>query len=118
MADTAKIDKPARGCTIELLNLATFCPQADSVTYVTGCVNEHLDEDRYCGRHLDLLMGGSLLCTVCWRLGVRVPVTALAVVASTGERIRVGAGVGPDADPPARVSESPLAVSGADRFPD
>jgi len=79
----------AEGCTIELIGLDTTCPQTDTTTYITGCVNEHLDEDRCCSRHADLLLGGELLCTVCYPLGHRVPVAALARVLPTGERVRV-----------------------------
>lgn len=85
MADT----KTATGCTVELIDYGVPCEEPDAVAYVTGCVGEHLDEDRYCGRHARLLFGGDLLCIECWRRGERVRVVALARVLPTGERVRV-----------------------------
>lgn len=78
-----------QGCAVELLGLNTTCQQTDTVRYIAGCVNEHLDDDRFCGRHAAMLLGGELLCAECWPLGHHAPVTALAQVLPTGERIRV-----------------------------
>jgi hypothetical protein len=119
----------AEGCTIELLGLDTTCQQAGMTTYITGCVNEHLDDDRYCERHAALLLDGGLLCTVCWPLGLRVPVVALAQVLPSGERVRLDlpskidpggadvAGVASGGDGPRSGPGSPLTLPGADQLP-
>ena len=79
----------AEGCATELIGLDTTCQQTDTTTYIAGCVNEHLDEDKFCSRHAAMLLSGELLCDECWPLGHHLPVTALAKVLPTGERIRV-----------------------------
>lgn len=90
MADT-KTEKTVAGCTVQMVDLVgqPHCQEPVTVAYVTGCVAEHLDEDRYCRRHASLLHDGGLLCVPCWHLGHRAPVVALAEVLPTGEQVRV-----------------------------
>lgn len=89
MGDTT--EKTASGCSVQLLDLVNqpYCHEPVTVTYVSGCVGEHLDEDRFCERHAGLVHDGDVLCVECWRSGARVPVAVLAEVLPSGERVRV-----------------------------
>jgi hypothetical protein len=87
VADTT--EKTAEGCTVEWLGVGDPCRAPDAVAYVTGCVREHMEEDRYCEMHAGQLLAGALLCTECWALGERVRVAALGLVLPSGERVRV-----------------------------
>ncbi|RSN12843.1 hypothetical protein DMB42_11740 [Nonomuraea sp. WAC 01424] len=89
MADTS--EKNAVGCSVQLVDLLgmPYCQEPVTVTYVTGCVSEHLDDDRFCGRHARLLHEGDLLCIPCHQLGHRTPAVALAELLPSGERVRV-----------------------------
>jgi hypothetical protein len=92
MADST--EKTASGCSVQLLDVygQPFCQEPATTAFVTGCVREHLDEDRYCSRHVGLLHDGWLVCIECRRSGNQTPVSALAEVLPSGERVRVLSG--------------------------
>lgn len=95
MTDTSEKTMP--GCTVQFVDRIgqPHCQEPVVAAYLTGCVNEHLDEDRYCSRHLGLLHDGALVCVECKSADRRSLVFALAEVLPSGERVRVLKGTAP-----------------------
>ncbi|MEV4472840.1 hypothetical protein [Nonomuraea sp. NPDC049504] len=77
------------GCMCELLDEGRNCGAPPIGVFVTGCVNEHLDEEPLCSLHADLSKRRELWCRDCWLSGVYVRAVTLAKILPSGERQRV-----------------------------
>lgn len=80
--------KKPGGCSCVLLDLdqQPLCGEPSVAAFVTGCENEHFEEQEpLCSLHQEMVRAGDLWCTDCWQLGLRVRMHVLAEVLPSGE---------------------------------